>query len=72
MKQIKKTNIPILFIHGDKDKFVPYIMLGKLYKAANYPKQRLIIENAGHVESAKTNSKLYWRTVRKFINKYLK
>ncbi len=72
VKQIKKTNIPILFIHGDKDKFVPYIMLGKLYKAANYPKQRLIIENAGHVESAKINSKLYWRTVRKFINKYLK
>ena len=72
VKQIKKANIPILFIHGDKDKFVPYIMLGKLYKAANYPKQRLIIENAGHVESAKINSKLYWRTVRRFINKYLK
>lgn len=72
VKQIKKANIPILFIHGDKDKFVPYIMLSKLYKEANYPKQRLIVKNAGHVESAKINSKLYWRTIRRFINKYLK
>lgn len=68
--QIKKANIPILFIHGDKDKFVPYEMLDELYEAANSPKQKLVIKDAGHVESSKVNPKLYWETINKFIKKY--
>lgn len=71
IKQIRKANIPILFIHGDKDKFVPFEMLDELYEVANFPKEKLVIKNAGHVESSKINSELYWRTINDFIKKYI-
>ena len=71
INQIKKSNIPILFIHGDRDKFVPYEMLDELYEEANLPKEKLVIKNAGHVESSKINPELYWKTIKQFINRNL-
>lgn len=71
INQIKKSNIPILFIHGDRDKFVPYEMLDELYEEANLPKEKLVIKNAGHVESSKINQELYWKTIKQFINRNL-
>ena len=71
LKQIKNAKIPILFIHGDKDKFVPFEMLDELYETANNPKEKLVISDAGHVESSKINPDLYWSTINKFIKKYL-
>lgn len=71
VKQIKKSKIPTLFIHGKEDKFVPFYMLDKLYNSANCQKEKLVIENAGHVEAQKVNPEKYWHTVRKFIKRYL-
>ncbi len=71
IKQLKKSVTPILFIHGDKDKFVPFYMLDKLYNSANCEKEKLIIHNAGHAEAQEINPEKYWRTVKKFIKKYI-
>lgn len=71
LKQIKKSKIPTLFIHGKEDKFVPFYMLDKLYDSANCQKEKLIIENAGHAEAQKVNPDKYWHVVRKFIKRYL-
>lgn len=71
IKQLKKSVRPILFIHGDKDKFVPFYMLDKLYNSANCEKEKLIIHNAGHAEAQEINPEKYWRTVKKFIKKYI-
>lgn len=70
-KQIKKSKLPTLFIHGDKDNFVPFYMLDELYKAANCKKEKLIIKDAGHAEAQWINPEQYWRTVRKFIKRYI-
>lgn len=71
IKQIKKSKLPILFIHGDKDNFVPFYMLDKLYNAANEKKEKLVIKNAGHAEAQWINPEQYWHTVRKFIKRYI-
>ena len=71
IKQIKKSNLPILFIHGDQDKFVPFYMLDKLYEAANCKKEKLVIKNAGHAEAQWIEPEKYWHTVRKFIKRYI-
>lgn len=71
IKQIKKSKLPILFIHGDKDNFVPFYMMDKLYNAANCKKEKLIIKNAGHAEAQIINPEKYWHTVRKFIKRYI-
>ena len=62
--------MPTLFIHGDQDKFVPFYMLDKLYEAANCKKEKLVISDAGHVESSKINPDLYWSTINKFIKNF--
>ena len=71
IKQLKKSKLPILFIHGDKDNFVPFYMLDKLYEAGGSKKEKLVIKGAGHAEAQWINPEKYWHTVRKFIKKYL-
>lgn len=69
IEQVKKSKIPILFIHGDQDDFVPFSMLDDLYNAANSEKQKLIIQGAGHANSCSVNTKLYYQTIFDFIDK---
>lgn len=71
VNQLKKAKVPILFIHGDKDDFVPYDMLDKVYNAADVEKEKLVVEGAEHAKSAYVNPELYWNTISNFINKHL-
>lgn len=71
IKQLKKSKTPTLFIHGKKDKFVPFSMLDKIYKSAQCEKEKLEIEEAAHAESCNINPEKYWGTIEKFIEKYI-
>ena len=71
INQLKKSKLPILFIHGDKDNFVPFYMLDKLYEAGGSKKEKLVIKGAGHAEAQWINPEKYWHTVRKFIKRYI-
>ena len=71
IKQVKKSVTPTLFIHGTKDKFVPFSMLDEIYKKAKCEKQKLEIQGAGHGESSEVNPEQYWKTVQQFIKKYI-
>lgn len=71
IEQIKKSKTPMLFIHGDEDKFVPYEMMQKLYDAATCEKAMVTIKGAGHAEAGITDPELYWNTVRTFLDKYV-
>ncbi|WP_455538717.1 alpha/beta hydrolase [Terrisporobacter sp.] len=71
VKQLQKAKVPILFIHGDKDKFVPYYMLDEVYNACSSKKDKLIVKGAGHAKSEKLNSDLYWKKVLEFIKPYI-
>ena len=71
INQVKKASIPILFIHGDKDEFVPFYMLDELYNSASGPKERLVIEGGSHANNFAANPKLYYSTVNAFIKKYI-
>lgn len=72
LEQVKKSKTPILFIHGDKDDFVPYSMMEELYNATSSEKEKLTIKGAGHDDSYLINPKLYWTTIYDFVNKYVK
>ena len=71
IKQLQKAKVPILFIHGDKDKFVPFYMLDKLYNACSSKKDKLIIKDVGHAKSESLKSDLYWNKVEEFIKPYM-
>lgn len=71
VKQLKKAKVPMLFIHGDKDTFVPYKMLEEVYAAAPVEKEKLTIFGANHAESIKANPELYWQTIWKFSSRFM-
>lgn len=72
INQVKKSTTPILYIHGDKDDFVPYYMMDELYNATNSEKEKLTIEGGEHANSDLVNPKLYWSTIANFLSKYIK
>ncbi len=45
---VKKANVPIIFIHGNKDGFVPHYMSEKLYELCSTQKSLKIISGAEH------------------------
>lgn len=66
--EVAKTNIPILFIHGDKDDFVPTYMTEQNYKACNSPKTKLIVKDADHAEAYYKNRVDYEKSICKLLN----
>ena len=71
LNQVRKSKTPTLFIHGDKDDFVPFWMQDMVYRAAACEKEKLIIPGAAHAEAAFVDPKLYFDTVQGFIKKYI-
>ncbi|MGI1740046.1 alpha/beta hydrolase [Streptococcus uberis] len=70
VKQLQKNQLPVLFIHGDKDDFVPTRMVYDNYKATKGPKELLIIKGAKHAEAYKVNMKAYQEKIKDFLKKY--
>lgn len=67
---VAKTTIPILFIHGEKDDFVPVWMSQKNYEACSSEKEILIVKDADHAESYFAGTRVYEQAVKKYIDKY--
>lgn len=70
LNEVAKTEIPILFIHGKKDDFVPVWMSEKNYNACASEKELILVENADHAESYFANTAVYEDALEKYINKY--
>lgn len=72
VRQVKKTSIPMMFIHGSADNFVPPYMLDELYSAnSNIIKEKLIIDGAGHAYCATKDGELYFSSVFNFIGRFI-
>lgn len=72
IKIVQETTIPIMFIHGNKDTFVPWYMCEDLYNAKKHGlKEILLIEGAAHAEAIEKSTNLYENNVLKFIHKAL-
>ena len=70
LKQVEKCHLPMLFIHGEKDDYVPTWMVYQLYEAKPQPKELWIVPNAGHATSYKLNKEVYPEKVKQFTDKY--
>lgn len=71
VNQLRNNKIPMLFIHGNRDIFVPTIMVYDNYKATTAPKKLYIVDGAGHGESYVKNRKVYEEEVFDFISTYV-
>lgn len=67
-REVAKAKIPILFIHGEKDTFVPAGMCKELYDCCASPKKMLIIEGAAHGESYYKATEKYETALDEFLS----
>ena len=69
---VMKNTLPLLVIHGKKDKFVPQDMGIKIYmNSKSKNKECLFLDNAGHVRSIYVDKDTYVYKVKEFLKKYL-
>ena len=66
-REAEKSEIPTLFIHGDRDTFVPCWMCDKIYDHCRAPKKKLIISGAAHAESYYKNRTAYEEAVKELL-----
>lgn len=73
LESVRNAKVPMLFIHGSIDDFVPTKMVYELYNNCSAPdKDILIVEGAAHAESYPVNSEAYESKINKFTDKYIK
>ena len=69
---VSTAKVPMLFIHGDCDTFVPTYMVHQLYGACNSEyKDLLLVSGAAHAESYRMNSEVYEEKVKEFVDKFI-
>ena len=66
-REVKKAKVPILFIHGSGDTFVPYSMCETMYENCASSKKKLIIEGAAHAECYYKDTDAYENALTEFI-----
>lgn len=71
LNQVRKCTLPMLFIHGDADTYVPTWMVYSLYEAKPQPKELWIVPGATHAMSYKDYPQEYTGHVEKFVEKYI-
>lgn len=63
---LKKATVPVLFVHGSEDSFVPVEMTYRNYVSCASPKKLLIVPGADHGMSYLVDRKAYQTALREF------
>lgn len=71
LEQVRKCTLPMLFIHGDADTFVPTWMVYPLYEAKPEPKELWIAPGTDHAHAYRDHTEEYTRRVKAFVEKYM-
>lgn len=68
---LENAGVPILFIHGQEDAFVPVEMAREAYDVAPVPKKLVVVEHATHANAVYADWERYWAEVRDFVGRYI-
>ncbi|SDD24920.1 alpha/beta hydrolase [Williamwhitmania taraxaci] len=68
---IQDVKVPVLFIHGDADTYVPTSMSEEFYSAKPEPKMLYLSPNANHAMSYRVNKDEYRSRVETFRSRFL-
>ena len=71
LQAIKNCKLPIIFIHGEADDFVPCDMSREVYEACPAPKLLLTVPGAGHGLGYIIDLEGYLKAVTEFSTKYM-
>ena len=71
LKEVKKTSVPILYIHGESDTFVPTELTKDLYRHTSSDAELYLVPNANHGESIALDEDKYNMKIDQFLNRYI-
>ncbi|PYE52274.1 alpha/beta hydrolase [Paenibacillus barcinonensis] len=71
LKQLAQVRVPVLFIHGEADTFVPTAMVYRLYNACATDKELLTIPRAGHGTAFQIDPDRYRSVLEAFLQKHI-
>ncbi|NEP82062.1 MAG: alpha/beta hydrolase [Okeania sp. SIO3B3] len=66
--KIKDINCPVLVIHGNADRVIPFSHGKQLFTAANEPKLSLWVDGAGHIDLLEVAGEKYEKVMIEFAN----
>lgn len=70
LQSLRRTVIPMLFIHGEQDDIVSSRFLKINYEAcSSIDREKLMVPDARHMEASVVDPELYWNTVNAFIKR---
>ncbi len=67
---VRKISVPMLFVHGGDDRFVPPSNVYRLYNAKEGPKEIKVFEGSPHVKAAFLRHEEYYEMLKDFCIKY--
>ena len=70
-REVAHAKVPILFIHGSNDTFVPTHMCNEIYDCCASPKKKLIVEGAAHAESYYKDTEKYEQALNEFFDEIM-
>ena len=68
---VSKTSVPVLIIHGDKDKQAPVSMAYKIYDSCKSERELYIVSGSEHTDCYRSNSEKYESIVSEFLKKHI-
>lgn len=68
LEAMKVCKLPVLFIHGTKDYFVPYYMTLENFHQCRARKELFLVEGAGHCRSFYTAPEEYMQKIQQFFH----
>jgi len=70
LKQVEEAEVPILYISGEADTFVPSEMTNALYEATNSEVDIVTFPNANHGEASVMYKEAYLKEITEFLQRY--
>lgn len=71
IKSVSNSAVPMIFIHGREDRYIPVENAQQLYDACPADKQLVIINGAGHAAACVKGAEKYFEPIMSFSEKYL-
>ncbi|MBO0993722.1 alpha/beta hydrolase [Bacillus sp. SD088] len=70
-KEVEVTDVPILYIHGKGDTFVPTKLAQELYESTNSEAELMLVDGANHGESFVLEKEVYKERLNHFLSNYI-
>ena len=69
LRAVRRSQIPILYIHGEEDRMIPIEMTYALRSATASPSMILVVSGAGHTQAMDADPVGYYLTVQLFLHR---